>query len=46
MTDHNLFCNLILKGGRVIDPANAINGTMDIGIAGGKIARLERSIPP
>lgn len=43
MTDNNL--DLILKGGHIIDPANNLNGAMDIGIAGGKIARVERSIP-
>ncbi len=43
--DHSASLDLILKGGHVIDPANAINGTMDIGIAGGKIARVAPSIP-
>ncbi len=37
--------DLVLKGGHVIDPANAINHPMDIGIAAGKIARLAPSIP-
>jgi dihydroorotase len=49
MTDNNLnhsaSLDLILKGGRVIDPANAINGIMDIGIAGGNIARVAPFIP-
>jgi dihydroorotase len=36
--------DLVLKGGRVLDPANAIDGLLDVGIAGGKIARLAPSI--
>jgi len=36
---------LVLKGGHVIDPANRINSQMDIGIAGGKIARVASTIP-
>lgn len=38
--DHTTRLDLVLKGGRVIDPANAINGQMDVGIAGGKISRI------
>lgn len=30
--------DLLLKGGHVIDPKNGISGTMDVGIADGKIA--------
>lgn len=45
-SENNLSFDLLLKGGRVIDPANTINGTMDVGIAAGKIARLAASIPP
>ena len=33
---------LLLKGGRVIDPKNGINETMDVAIADGKIARRGR----
>ncbi len=44
MTDKNhdptTRLDLVLKGGRVIDPANAIDGQMDVGIAGGKISRI------
>jgi dihydroorotase len=32
--------DLLLKGGRVIDPANAVDGLLDVGIAAGKIARV------
>lgn len=35
----------VLKGGHVIDPANGINGRMDVAVLGGKIARVERDIP-
>jgi dihydroorotase len=37
--------DLILKGGLVIDPANGIYRTMDVGIAAGKIARVAPAIP-
>jgi dihydroorotase len=37
--------DLVLKGGRVIDPANGVNQLMDVGIAAGKIARVSASIP-
>jgi dihydroorotase len=32
--------DLILKGGRVIDPSQGLDGVMDVGFAGGKVARL------
>jgi dihydroorotase len=34
--------DLILRGGHVIDPANSINGVMDVAVAGGKIAAVGR----
>ena len=37
--------DILLKGGHVIDPANTINGIMDVAMKGGKIARVARSIP-
>jgi dihydroorotase len=37
--------DLLLKGGHVIDPANNVDGAMDVGVSGGKIAAVERSIP-
>jgi dihydroorotase len=37
--------DLVLKGGLVIDPANGIHQTMDVGIAAGKIARVAPAIP-
>ena len=37
--------DLLLKGGRVIDPKNNINGVLDVAIAGGKIARVAANIP-
>ena len=37
--------DLILKGGQVIDPANGLHQTMDVGIAAGKIACVASSIP-
>lgn len=37
--------DLLLKGGRVIDPANDIDGAMDVAIAEGKIAKVAPAIP-
>jgi dihydroorotase len=37
--------DLIIKGGRVIDPAQNIDGVMDVAVAGGKIARVAPNIP-
>ena len=38
--------DLVLKGGRVIDERNAIDGVFDVGIAGGKIAAVAPSLDP
>ena len=32
--------DLVLKGGRVIDPAQGIDAVMDVGIKNGRIAKL------
>ena len=37
--------DLILTGGHVIDPANNIDGAMDVAVSGGKIARVAPDIP-
>ncbi|HOU12474.1 MAG TPA: amidohydrolase/deacetylase family metallohydrolase [Anaerolineae bacterium] len=37
--------DLLLKGGRVIDPANGIDAPMDVGIHGSVIARVAADIP-
>ena len=37
--------DLLLKGGHVIDPKNGIDGVMDVAIAGGRIAKVEKEIP-
>ncbi len=37
--------DLVLQGGRVIDPANGIAAVMDVAISGGKIARVAADIP-
>ncbi len=37
--------DLLLKGGRLLDPANHIDTVSDIGIQDGKIARVEADIP-
>jgi dihydroorotase len=38
--------DLLLRKGHLIDPANRIDGVMDIAVAGGKIARVAQDIPP
>ena len=37
--------DLLLKGGHVIDPKNAIDRVTDVAIAGGRIARIAENIP-
>ncbi|MBI1354535.1 MAG: amidohydrolase/deacetylase family metallohydrolase [Acidobacteria bacterium] len=37
--------DILLKGGRVIDPANRIDAVMDVAVAGDQIARVTRDIP-
>jgi dihydroorotase len=36
--------DLLLKGGHVIDPKNGIDRVMDVGITGGRIARVSESL--
>jgi len=38
--------DLLLRGGHVIDPAQKINGVMDVAVKGGKIAALQADINP
>lgn len=38
--------DILLKGGHVIDPANGIDGVMDVAVAGGKVARVAADIAP
>jgi dihydroorotase len=37
--------DLLLRGGRVIDPATGRDGVFDIGVSGGRIAAIESAIP-
>ncbi|HTE91432.1 MAG TPA: hypothetical protein VK639_20960, partial [Terriglobales bacterium] len=37
--------DLLLKGGHVIDPANNLDGIMDVAVSKSKIAAVERDIP-
>ena len=37
--------DLLLKGGHVIDPANGIDGPMDLAVSAGKVAALDPDIP-
>ena len=36
--------DLILRGGRVIDPASGLDATRDVGFAGGRVAAVEARI--
>ncbi|WP_428651292.1 amidohydrolase/deacetylase family metallohydrolase [Roseibium sp.] len=38
--------DLLLKGGRVIDPSQGIDGSYDIAFAGGKVAAMEAGLDP
>ncbi|MET0877910.1 MAG: amidohydrolase/deacetylase family metallohydrolase, partial [Tardiphaga sp.] len=38
--------DLLLRGGRVIDPASGIDGIKDVAIRGGKIAAVQSDILP
>ena len=38
--------DLILKGGRVIDPSQAIDGVMDVAFKAGKVSAIAKSIKP
>ena len=38
--------DLILRGGRVIDPSQNIDGVMDVAFAGGKVAAVGRDLKP
>jgi len=35
----------LLRGGRVVDPANGLDGTFDVLIDGNRIARVEKNLP-
>ena len=37
--------DLLLRGGHVVDPANGIDGPMDVAVAGGKIVAVAANIP-
>ena len=37
--------DLLIKGGRVIDPSQKLSGALDVAIAGGKIAAVAANIP-
>jgi dihydroorotase len=37
--------DIVIKGGRVIDPAQNLDGTMDVAINGNKIATVDKEIP-
>jgi dihydroorotase len=37
--------DLLIRGGRVVDPSQGLDAVRDVAIAGGKIARVESNIP-
>ena len=43
--DQQVSLDLLLKGGYVIDPANGIDGLLDVGISGKKVTRVGTDIP-
>ena len=45
MHDTDARYDLLIRGGRVIDPAQGTDGQRDVGLAGGKIAALEPRLP-
>ena len=46
MTQSNQpYIDLLLKGGRVIDPANGVDGQFDVAIARSKVSAVEAEIP-
>lgn len=38
--------DVVIKGGHVLDPGMGLDGILDIGVAGGRIAAIEPNIPP
>src|SRR5215472_17260935 len=38
--------DLVLKGGHVMDPANNLDAVLDVAVAAGKIAVVEKDVPP
>ena len=38
--------DLLIQGGRVIDPSQTISAVRDVAIVGGRIARVAENIPP
>ena len=44
MNNKSVKYDILLKGGRVIDPANNIDDLFDVGISGGFIANVGKSI--
>jgi dihydroorotase len=43
--DRSEEAGLLLKGGRVVDPAGGVDGVRDVMIAGGRIVRVDRDLP-
>ena len=37
--------DLVIRGGEVMDPGGGLTGRMDVGIQGGVIAAVDRSLP-
>lgn len=44
MDESVLFCDVLLRGGHVIDPANAVSRTADVAIKDGKILEVGKNI--
>jgi dihydroorotase len=44
MDTNEIACTLVLKGGRVLDPANKLDAVLDVAIDGDKIVKLAQNI--
>jgi dihydroorotase len=44
--EHAMRYDLLIRGGRVIEPARKLNGVLDVAVKDGKIAAVAANIPP
>ncbi len=38
--------DIVLRGGRLLDPRNGVDGVMDVGVRAGRIAKIAPALPP
>ncbi|MBI3969470.1 MAG: amidohydrolase family protein [Chloroflexi bacterium] len=46
MTANGASFDLLLTGGRVVDPRNGVDAWLDVGLSGGKVAAIEAGLDP